>query len=62
MDEPLNLEFRLKLIMITIQENSNGLENFELSEETPQLFNTNREIENDAKEENFNSMSLKRMN
>ena len=37
------------------QENSNGLENFELSEETPQLFNNFDEIENETKEENFNS-------
>ena len=37
-----------------INENSNGLENFELSEESPQLFNDHNEIENETEEENFN--------
>ena len=31
----------------------NGLENFELSEESPQLFNDFHEIENEAKKEKF---------
>ena len=30
---------------------SNGLENFELGEESPQLFNTETEIKNEVKEE-----------
>ena len=37
------------------QENSNGLENFELSEESPQLFNNLDEDKNETEEENFNS-------
>ena len=37
------------------QENSNGLENFELSEESPQLFNNLNEVKNETEEENFNS-------
>ena len=40
----------------TIDNNSeikNGLENFELSEETPQLFTTDREIDQDANEKSF---------
>ena len=36
------------------QENLNGLENFELSEENPQLFNVDHEIENETKEEDSN--------
>ena len=40
------------------QENSNGLENFELSEESPQLFNNLDEIEKETKAENFNSESV----
>ena len=35
-------------------ENSNGLENFELSEESPQLFNDHYETENETKEKNLN--------
>jgi len=34
-----------------LTENSNGLENFELSDETPQLFNTDNEIENETIDE-----------
>ena len=37
------------------QEHSNGLENFELSEESPQLFNNLNEVKNETEEENFNS-------
>ena len=37
------------------QENSNGLENFELSEESPQLFNNLDEDRNETEAENFNS-------
>jgi cell division protein FtsZ len=37
------------------QENSNGLENFELSEESPQLFNNLDEDKNETEAENFNS-------
>ena len=36
------------------KENLNGLENFELSEENPQLFNVDDEIENETKEEDSN--------
>ena len=39
------------------QENSNGLENFELSEESPQLFNNPDKTENETKAVNFNSES-----
>ena len=38
-----------------VQEHSNGLENFELSEESPQLFNNLDEVKNETEEENFNS-------
>ena len=37
------------------QENSNGLENFELSEESPQLFNNLDEDKKETEAENFNS-------
>ena len=37
------------------QEHSNGLENFELNEESPQLFNNLDEVKNETEEENFNS-------
>ena len=36
------------------QETSNGLENFDLIEETPQLFNSNNEVENETAEEDKN--------
>jgi len=39
------------------QENLNGLENFELSEENPQLFNVDNDIENETKEEVSNTDS-----
>ena len=53
---PLNLENNTVINQDNlIQENPNGLENFELSEESPQLFNNLDEIENETKEENFNS-------
>ena len=38
-----------------VQENSNGLENFELSEESPQLFNDLNDAKKEIEEENFNS-------
>ena len=42
---PLNLEERSETTQDTNHiENSNGLENFELSEESPQLFNSGSEI------------------
>ena len=36
------------------EETSNGLENFDLIEETPQLFNSNNEVENDVIEKDPN--------
>ena len=42
---PLNLEEQSETTQDTNHiENSNGLENFELSEESPQLFNSDSEI------------------
>ena len=55
-ETPLKLE-ETKEVTQNNNENSNGLENFELSEESPQLFNDFNEIENEPKEENFNSES-----
>ena len=53
---PLNLDNHTEIKEDKFsQENSNGLENFELSEESPQLFNNFDEIENETKAENFNS-------
>ena len=53
---PLNLDNQTEIKEDKFsQENSNGLENFELSEESPQLFNNFDEIENETKAENFNS-------
>ena len=37
------------------QETSNGLENFDLIEETPELFNSNNEVENETTEEDKNT-------
>ena len=55
---PLNLDNNTEIKEDKFsQENSNGLENFELSEESPQLFNNLDEIENETKAENFNSES-----
>ena len=42
------------------QEHSNGLENFELSEESPQLFNNLNEVKNETEEENFNFRNRRR--
>ncbi len=52
-ETPLNLEQETKVDKDDNQiTNSNGLENFELSEETPQLFNPENEILNEKIEEN----------
>ena len=45
-EKPLNLEETNEAVQNN-DENSNGLENFELSEESPQLFNDFHEIENE---------------
>ncbi len=50
---PLNLE-ETKELTQNDNESSNGLENFELNEESPQLFNDHNEIENQMKEKNLN--------
>ena len=50
---PLNLEETNEFGQ-NDNENSNGLENFELSEESPQLFNDHYETENETKEKNLN--------
>ena len=50
---PLNLE-ETKELAQNNNESSNGLENFDLNEESPQLFNDNNEIENQMKEKNLN--------
>ena len=55
-EKPLNLEETNEAVQNN-DENSNGLENFELSEESPQLFNDFHEIENEPKKENLNSES-----
>ncbi len=55
-ERPLNLEETNEAVQNN-DENSNGLENFELSEESPQLFNDFHEIENEPKKENLNSES-----
>ena len=53
---PLNLDEPSDKTEDTNQiENSNGLENFELSEESPQLFNNLNEVKNKTEAENFNS-------
>ena len=52
-ETPLNLEETNELIQ-NDNEISNGLENFELSEESPQLFNDPSEIENETKEKSLN--------
>ena len=57
-DSPLNLEKHLETTQETNDiENSNGLENFELSEESPQLFNSdienlNEKIDGDSDKDN----------
>ena len=55
-ERPLNLEETNEAVQNN-DENSNGLENFELSEESPQLFNDFHEIENEPIKENLNSES-----
>ena len=55
-ETPLNLDDSAEINQNNQgQENSNGLENFELSEESPQLFNNLNEVKNETEEENFNS-------
>ena len=57
-DAPLKLDENSEVNQNALsQETSNGLENFDLIEETPQLFNNLDEIENETKPENFNSES-----
>ena len=57
-EAPLNLEENTKFDQNNFDnENSNGLENFVLQDEGPQLFNTDREIENETIEENSISES-----
>ncbi len=55
-EQPLNLEETHETIQ-NDNENSNGLENFELSEASPHLFDSLNDIENETKEENFKSES-----
>ena len=55
-DAPLNLEETSEIAQ-NDNKSLNGLENFELNEENPQLFNDFSEIENETKNENFNSES-----
>ena len=55
-EQPLNLEETHEAIQ-NDNENSNGLENFELSETSPHLFDSLNDIENETKEENFKSES-----
>ena len=53
---PLNLDHGTEINQDNLgQENANGLENFELSEESPQLFNDLDEVKNETDTENFNS-------
>ena len=48
-DVPLKLDENSEVNQNALsQETSNGLENFDLIEETPQLFNSNNEVENDV--------------
>jgi len=52
---PLNLEYNNEVSQSHPgDENSNGLENFELSEEGPQLFSSDKEIESNIKDETSN--------
>ena len=54
-ETPLNLKENIDTNQNNFrQENLNGLENFELSEENPQLFNVDNEIENETKKEDSN--------
>ena len=51
---PLNLEEQLEATHeINNNENSNGLENFDLSNESPQLFNSDNEIMNENTNESL---------
>ena len=52
-ETPLNLGETNEFVQ-NDNENLNGLENFELSEESPQLFNNHYETENETKEKNLN--------
>ncbi len=53
-ETPLNLNDNTEENQNSIQENSNGLENFELGEGSPQLFNSDNEILDENKEKNQN--------
>ena len=54
-DAPLKLDENSEVNQNALsQETSNGLENFDLIEETPQLFNSNNEVENDVIEKDSN--------
>ena len=54
-DVPLKLDENSEVNQNALsQETSNGLENFDLIEETPQLFNSNNEVENDVIEKDSN--------
>ena len=53
-ETPLNLNDNNEENQDSIQEKSNGLENFELGEGSPQLFNSDNEILNENNEENQN--------
>ena len=53
---PLNLDNSTEINQSNLdQEISNGLENFELSDENPQLFNNLNEVENETEAENIKS-------
>ena len=55
---PLNLEENIKNNQNKTSNNiTNGLENFELGEESPQLFNNDTEIANEVKEQILDSES-----
>ena len=57
-DIPLDLENNIDTNNVESKEEvSNGLENFELNDHSPQLFNNDSIIENDTKEENTNLVS-----
>ena len=43
-----------KIYHDSVSENLNGLENFELGDDSPQLFNSDNDIINETKEDNFN--------
>ena len=56
-DKPLNLDETFEINQNHNNESSNGLENFELSEESPQLFNSEKEIINEKIEENLEEVT-----